>query len=107
MKRRSIRDVIRYLFGRRSRYVLSGKSMLPTLKPETYVFVCEQTNPQEGDIIVAYHPHKPQLLLIKRLESISAKGLWIIGDNPQYSTDSRSFGWVPEELFIGVVCSYW
>lgn len=46
-------------------------------------------------------------LIIKRVtdvrEAASGREVWIQGDNsdPQRSTDSRSFGWVPADLVVG------
>ena len=107
MKRRSIRDVIKCLMGRRSRYVLKGMSMLPTLEPQVSVFVDTRKEPKVGDIVVFIHPSQSDMILIKRLSKISDQGLWLIGDNPMHSTDSRDFGWIATDLLIGVVCSFW
>ena len=106
MKRRSVRDVFFYLLGRRARFLVSGKSMLPTLQPEVSVFVDTQNRGEVGDVVVLRHPHQG-LILIKRLHKRSEHGVWVLGDNPAESTDSRHFGWVQEERVLGKVRSFW
>ena len=99
-----MRDIIRYLLGRRARFLVSGYSMFPTLKPNVSVFVETQTKGEVGDIIVL---EVHERVVIKRLHAKSIRGVWVLGDNPIQSTDSRDFGWVPEDKVIGKVCSFW
>jgi nickel-type superoxide dismutase maturation protease len=79
--------------------------MLPTLKDGLSVFVSEKMVPEVGDIIVVKHPKKEDLVLIKRCIKKTDKGMWIEGDNPENSTDSRQLGWFSEKGCIGVVTS--
>jgi len=53
--------------------------------------------------VVAWHPTASGRRLIKRLIRIDASGLWLEGDNPDASTDSRQLGPLPVNLLIGVV----
>ena len=46
---------------------------------------------------------RSKLRLIKRLKSVEETGLWLLGDNPTESTDSRQLGAVPTNLLIGEV----
>ena len=59
-----------------------------------------------GDIILAEHPYKSSVKIIKRIAEIESDGkLQLIGDNPAQSTDSRTFGAVSIESIVGrVVC---
>jgi type IV secretory pathway protease TraF len=37
---------------------------------------------------------------IKRLEMHRAGRIYVVGDNPPMSTDSRDFGWLPTDAII-------
>ena len=86
--------------------------MLPLLNPGDEVLinpkVYKKILPSPGDIVIARHPHRPDVRLVKRVASVTANGLCIlIGDNPQESTDSRDFGPVPAEKLLGqVTCRF-
>jgi nickel-type superoxide dismutase maturation protease len=64
---------------------------------------------QAGDIVVARRPDRPTLEIIKRIHSVDAAGtIFLVGDNPAASTDSRDFGAVTREQIIGLVrWRYW
>lgn len=48
-----------------------------------------------GDLVVVRDPRHPQRRMIKRVTGIDDAHAWVRGDNPEASTDSRAFGWVP------------
>lgn len=48
-----------------------------------------------GDLVVVRDPRRPQRRMIKRVTDIDESRAWVRGDNPEASTDSRAFGWVP------------
>ena len=84
--------------------------MLPTLEPGDRVLVKRVSkNPSQlpaiGSVVVAWHPVKPNIRLIKRLGDAHESGLWLTGDNPEASTDSRQLGLIPRTNLIGVVVS--
>jgi len=62
-----------------------------------------------GDLVVARHPHDPDLLLVKRVAWAEASGWWLSSDNPRAgAVDSARFGPVPSELIEGrVLGRYW
>ncbi len=99
-------DIISLLSGYSQRYRVEGNSMLPTLKNGEEVLVKTGKILQIGDIVVANHPFKQSVIIIKRIEKISTSGkLFLVGDNPSESTDSRNFGEISAEEIIGkVVC---
>jgi nickel-type superoxide dismutase maturation protease len=61
------------------------------------------TRLRAGDVVVARRPDQPQLEVIKRIHSIDAAGIFLTGDNPNASTDSRNFGPVRREHIIARV----
>ena len=80
--------------------------MQPTLEPGDRVLVRhlkQKAAPSLESVVVAWHPQRSGLRLIKRLKRVDSKGLWLLGDNPAESTDSRQLGAVPANLLIGEV----
>lgn len=80
--------------------------MLPTLADGDKVLVDEKGYISIGDIVLAKHPYKTDIKIVKRVSEIADDGrLTLIGDNPATSTDSRTFGTVSLESTIGKVTS--
>ena len=80
--------------------------MQPTLEPGDRVLVRRLNGtrtPRVGSVLVTWHPQRKKLRLIKRLNRFDPTGLWLLGDNPAESTDSRQLGAVPTNLLIGEV----
>ena len=80
--------------------------MQPTLEPGDRVLIKRlerNTALRPGSVVVTWHPQRSKLRLIKRLKSVEGTGLWLLGDNPAESTDSRQLGAVPTSLLIGEV----
>jgi nickel-type superoxide dismutase maturation protease len=92
--------------GRRRLLKVEGDSMHPTLKSGDVVLVDPRAFIAIGDIVVAKHPYKQSVKMIKRVESIDAgERCVLMGDNPDGSTDSRSFGKIAKADIVGkVVC---
>ncbi len=106
-----------WLLGRRWRLRVVGYSMAPLLLPGEEVLVNPQVyrgqSPQPGDLVVARHPHRPQLRVIKWVvygvvrHPQGEPGYFLAGLNPRASTDSRSFGLVPQDHLLGqVICRF-
>lgn len=80
--------------------------MLPTLAPNDEVLVALGRTVAVGDIVLARHPYRSDVHLLKRVGRVDAEGrLELIGDNPSESTDSRSFGLVSIDHVLGLVTS--
>ena len=79
--------------------------MLPTLKSGDAVLVDKRATVKIRDLVLAEHPYKSSVKLVKRVGDISSDGYVLSGDNATESTDSRAFGAVSIESIIGrVVC---
>ncbi|MCK6564068.1 MAG: nickel-type superoxide dismutase maturation protease [Dehalococcoidia bacterium] len=94
-------------------YEIAGTSMSPSLEPGDFVLVDRQAfmhrPPRRGEIVLVRDPREPRRTLVKRLANADLHGaLWVLGDNPDGSTDSRAFGAVPPGDVIGRVrWRYW
>jgi nickel-type superoxide dismutase maturation protease len=62
-----------------------------------------------GDVVVARRPDRPELEIVKRIQAINADGaIFLAGDNPASSTDSRQFGAVlRRDILARVGWRYW
>ncbi|XP_066917597.1 mitochondrial inner membrane protease subunit 1-like [Clytia hemisphaerica] len=113
---------------------LSGPSMLPTFNKygDADVVITEKISKRStasikvGDIVISKSPTSPTNLVCKRVAATAGdhvrsspemlthgcpklfevpRGhIWLLGDNPENSTDSRSYGAVPIGLIHGKVC---
>ena len=77
--------------------------MWPGLVAGDEVLVHPRRPPRPGDVVVLEHPRRPGTRLVKRLVRHDPGGLWVEGDNPEASTDSRHFGPIPVQLLLGLV----
>jgi len=82
--------------------------MSPTLEPGDALVVSRKAKPTDGAIVVVRRPDQQDLLVVKRARERRSAGWVVVGDNPTESTDSRTFGPVPDHLIEGVVVArYW
>lgn len=81
--------------------------MRPTLNPADMLFYQPSALMREGSIVVARDPRIPTRKLVKRVSKLDIPGkrVYLLGDNPTESTDSRHFGWVSFQHVLGVVTS--
>lgn len=76
--------------------------MFPTLKDGDAILINRTAKVRAGDIILANHPFRKSVKILKRVKDFTDKGdLFLVGDNPPESTDSRAFGAVPIKYLIG------
>ena len=84
--------------------------MSPLLKPGDEILIDPQAYtkslPQVDDIVVTVHPGQNNLTIVKRIAALdSQQRYWLLGDNPQKSTDSRHWGTIKLTDIIGKVTS--
>lgn len=91
------------LAGRRMvrRVVVEGRSMLPTLEPGDRLLVVRTRRVRVGELVALPDPRRPPRLLVKRVAARRGPLLELRGDNPDASTDSRTFGPVPADAVWG------
>lgn len=104
------KELLFWILRLRRRFRVTGASMFPLLQPGDEVMIDPRAyhyrSPSPGDIVVAQHPHRADLRLIKRVESVLDGGYCqLLGDNPIESTDSRAFGPVSPSQILGRVTS--
>jgi len=104
---------------RRRRFVVADGSMAPTLVPGDALYVDPRAYrlrpPRPGDIVVFRDPVLPSRHLVKRIAFVPdgpaptdgtvvlAGSVYLVGDSPAASRDSREFGPVPLALLVGRV----
>lgn len=82
------------------KFVVREDSMLPTLRPGDMILTNKWAPVSRGNVVVAKRGHR---LLLKRVERVRVGGVYLIGDNPEHSQDSRQLGWIPRRDVLGVV----
>ena len=80
--------------------LLDGQEVL--VDPRAY----RRAPPAPGDVVLARHPFRRDVRILKRLTHQTPAGRWFLqGDNPDplESTDSRSFGALLPNALLGKV----
>ena len=100
------KDRLLWLLGRRQAFRVEGDSMLPTINAGDVVLLETAVKLAIGDIVLAEHPYRKGVNILKRVTEIDLNGnLSLTGDKASESTDSRSFGAVSVKSIVGrVVC---
>lgn len=106
IKKATLLEMALYFLGRRKVFLVEGDSMIPTLANGDKVLVRPAVSVTVGDLVVAKHPYRSDVKVVKRVGNVSGDGrLTLVGDNPTESSDSRTFGTVSIESIIGNVVS--
>ena len=82
--------------------------MYPTLRDGDVVSVDTEAYrdapPAAGDLVLARHPFKREVLMVKRVHSVTDDGrVDVRGDLPSESEDSRGFGALSPDRILGRV----
>jgi nickel-type superoxide dismutase maturation protease len=97
------------------RVAVEGGSMRPALEPSDWLVATRRGALELGAVVVVDHPDRPGFELVKRIAAapgdlrpdgggpLAPATYWVIGDHPDASTDSRTFGPVPGSMILGVV----
>jgi nickel-type superoxide dismutase maturation protease len=90
------------------RVAVAERSMEPALHPGDWLFVYRTIirgrplRVRPGQVVVARHPERPAMLIVKRVARRERGGWWLTSDNPAAgAVDSRAFGVVPPSLIEG------
>jgi phage repressor protein C with HTH and peptisase S24 domain len=70
-------------------YRVAGESMLPAYQPGNLLLGWRWFRPRAGQVVIARRAGRP---LLKRIIRLQDNTVWLEGDNPAHSTDSRHFG---------------
>jgi nickel-type superoxide dismutase maturation protease len=92
-----------------TRVAVAERSMEPALRPGDWLLVWRTGRIRPGRIVLARHPGRPDMLIVKRAARRIDGGWWLESDNPDAgAVDSRRFGPVPLALIEGrVIARYW
>jgi len=90
------------------RFRVEDRSMEPEFKSGDYVLVNKLVyafrNPSKGDVVVLKHPKENEGFLIKRISLVTnSDEFYVLGDNKNFSQDSRHFGPIKKDSIIGKV----
>lgn len=81
-----------------------GSSMVPTFLPGQFILVSPlpylYSEPKIGDVIVAMQAKR---MVVKRIQYIDETSVFVVGDNPKESTDSRTSGKISRQDIIAKV----
>jgi nickel-type superoxide dismutase maturation protease len=95
-------EEIAYVSGFREIFRVEGDSMLPALRDGDLVLINPHADLRIGDIVLAQHPFKRSVKIIKRIaEILPGERYILLGDNLPESSDSRSFGAIAAKDILG------
>jgi nickel-type superoxide dismutase maturation protease len=91
------------------RIAVAERSMEPVLCPGDWLLVRRTRRVRPGQIVLARHPRRPAMLIVKRAARREPGGWWLESANPAAgAVDSARFGAVPDALIEGrVLLRYW
>ena len=90
------------------RVEIAGDSMRPALEAGDWAMATARGRVSPGDVVVAERPDRSGLEIVKRVAARESDGWILLGDNPEASTDSRSFGPITGREVTGRVrVVYW
>jgi nickel-type superoxide dismutase maturation protease len=82
---------------------VDGPSMAPTLSHGDRLLCRYGGRVRPGAVVVARHPLRQELFVVKRAVERRGGGWWLLSDNSGVESDSRDYGAVPADLVLGRV----
>lgn len=79
---------------------IRGGSMAPSLRTGQLILAVKKLKFGPGNVVIFEHKG---LEKIKRIREHNEGKIFVIGDNPEVSTDSRQFGWLSETVVVARV----
>ncbi len=87
---------------------VQGNSMSPTIEDGEIVLYDPRAEVNVGDIVMTPHPYMQSVKIVKRIREIHPDGgVVLVGDNPNESTDSRTFGTISIDSVQGRIVCRW
>jgi nickel-type superoxide dismutase maturation protease len=75
------------------RVAVTGRSMEPALRAGDWIVISRLWRPPRvGEIVLVRDPREPERLMLKRVAAVADGACTVLGDRPEESTDSRTFG---------------
>lgn len=92
--------------------------MRPALEPGDWAIAVARARVRRGDVLVVEHPERPGFEIVKRVTAVEGDPtpagytlgegeIWVEGDSPDGSTDSRHFGPVRSDRVRGRIRLVW
>jgi inner membrane protease subunit 1 len=76
--------------------------MEPALRAGDWIVVRELSRPPRvGEVVLVRDPRDRENLMLKRVSGVADGTCTVLGDRPEESTDSRTFGPVPVANVLG------
>ncbi len=76
--------------------------MEPALRAGDWIVISRLGRPPRvGEIVLVRDPREPERLMLKRVAALADGACAVLGDRPEESTDSRTFGPVPFGNVLG------
>ena len=87
------------------RVAVRGPSMSPALRDGDVLLARFGAPVRTGDVVLVRWSARPAQLSVKRADRAVGGGWWVLGDNPDGSTDSRTLG--PADVVAVVTARLW
>lgn len=93
----------------RSLVDVRGASMEPTLRADDRLLTvrARTTRLRPGQVVVVVDPTAPGHLVVKRVAAVGHERITVLGDHPEASTDSRTWGALPHAAVRRRVLRRW